>query len=84
MKARALAIQVLARVRSTEAYLNLVLDAQLSEHELKDSRDRALVTELCYGTTRRQLALDYAISQVADRRLDQLGYGPPQTPEGSH
>jgi|SRR5215813_5215793 len=72
MNARALAIQVLARVRSTEGYLNLVLDAQLSEHELKDSRDRALVTELCYGTTRRQLALDYAISQVADRRLDQL------------
>ena len=72
MNARALAIQVLARVRSTDAYLNLVLDAQLSEHELKDSRDPALVTELCYGATRRQMALDYAIAQVADRRLDRL------------
>ena len=72
MNARALAIQVLARVRSTDAYLNLVLGAQLLEHELKDSRDPALVTELCYGTTRRQMALDYAIAQVVDRRLDQL------------
>jgi 16S rRNA (cytosine967-C5)-methyltransferase len=72
MNARALAIQILGRVRSTDAYLNLVLDAQLAEHDLKDSRDAALVTELCYGATRRQLALDYAIAQFADRRLEKL------------
>ena len=72
MNARALAIQVLARVRATDAYLNVVLDTLLSESPPKDSRDAALVTELSYGATRRQLALDYAISRFADRKLDSL------------
>ncbi|MCP3138907.1 16S rRNA (cytosine(967)-C(5))-methyltransferase RsmB [Pyxidicoccus xibeiensis] len=72
MNARALAIQVLARVRATDAYLNVVLDTLLSESPPKDPRDAGLVTELAYGTTRRQLALDYAITRFADRKLDAL------------
>ncbi|GHG69208.1 16S rRNA (cytosine(967)-C(5))-methyltransferase RsmB [Comamonas sp. JC664] len=72
MNARALAIQVLARVRATDAYLNVVLDTQLSESPPKDPRDAGLVTELTYGATRRQLALDYAIARFADRKLDAL------------
>lgn len=72
MNARALAIQVLARVRATDAYLNVVLDTLLSESPPRDSRDAALVTELAYGATRRQLALDYAIARFADRKLDSL------------
>src|SRR5260370_18400704 len=72
MNARALAIQILGRVRSTDAYLNLVLDSQLAEHDFDDRRDAALVTELCYGATRRQLVLDSASSQFADRRLERL------------
>jgi 16S rRNA (cytosine967-C5)-methyltransferase len=72
MNARALAIQVLARVRATDAYLNVVLDTLLSESPPRDPRDAALVTELAYGATRRQLALDYAISRFADRKLDSL------------
>jgi 16S rRNA (cytosine967-C5)-methyltransferase len=72
MTARTLAIQVLARVRATDAYLNVVLDTALSESPPKDPRDAGLVTELVYGTTRRQLALDYAILRFADRKLDAL------------
>ncbi|WP_164007468.1 16S rRNA (cytosine(967)-C(5))-methyltransferase RsmB [Pyxidicoccus trucidator] len=72
MNARALAIQVLSRVRATDAYLNVVLDTLLSESPPKDPRDAALVTELAYGSTRRQLALDYAITRFADRKLDAL------------
>lgn len=72
MLPRAVAISVLARVRATDAYLNLVLDSQLSEQALSDPRDSGLVTELCYGATRRQLALDHAIQQFADRRLEQI------------
>jgi len=72
MNARALAIQVLSRVRATDAYLNVVLDTLLSESPPEDSRDAALVTELAYGSTRRQLALDYAITRFADRKLDAL------------
>ncbi len=72
MTARTLAIQVLARVRATDAYLNVVLDTMLSESPPKDPRDAALTTELVYGATRRQLALDYAIARFADRKLDSM------------
>jgi 16S rRNA (cytosine967-C5)-methyltransferase len=72
MSARTLAIQVLSRVRATDAYLNVVLDSVLSETSSRDPRDTALATELAYGTTRRQLALDYAISRFADRKLESL------------
>lgn len=68
---RALAINVLARVRATDAFLNVVLDAALDEHR-PDARDAALVTELCYGSTRRQLQLDEAIAAVADRKLEKI------------
>jgi 16S rRNA (cytosine967-C5)-methyltransferase len=52
--ARALAISVLARVEATDAFLDLVLDSQLDEAPLADPRDAGLVTELCYGATRRR------------------------------
>ncbi|NBD07816.1 MULTISPECIES: 16S rRNA (cytosine(967)-C(5))-methyltransferase RsmB [Corallococcus] len=72
MNARILAINILSRVRATDAYLNVVLDTVLSETPPKDPRDAGFVTELAYGTTRRQLALDYAITRFADRKLDAL------------
>jgi 16S rRNA (cytosine967-C5)-methyltransferase len=72
MNARVIAIQVLSRVRATDAYLNLVLDTVLTESPPKDPRDAGLATELCYGATRRQLALDYAITRFADRKLEAL------------
>ena len=72
MNARALAISILARVEATEAYLNVVLDAQLSETPPDDPRDAGLVTELCYGTTRRRLTLDHALASFADRRLETI------------
>jgi 16S rRNA (cytosine967-C5)-methyltransferase len=72
MNARAAAIKVLGRVRATDAYLNVVLDLQLEEERFDDPRDAALVTELCYGTTRRQLTVDYALSQFSDRRLEKI------------
>ncbi len=72
MTARALAIEVLARVEATDAWLTPVLDARLSETVLRDARDASLVTELCYGATRRRLTLDYALAGVCDRRLSTL------------
>jgi 16S rRNA (cytosine967-C5)-methyltransferase len=72
MNARALAISVLARVEATDAYLNVVLDAQLAESPPEDPRDAALVTELCYGATRRRMTLDYALTQFADRKLESI------------
>ena len=72
MNARAVAIDVLARVEATDAYLNLVLDQRLAETPLPDPRDAALVTELCYGATRRRLGLDRAIAGFSDRKLHAL------------
>ena len=72
MNARALAIQVLSRVESTDAYLNVVLDHQLAASPLDDPRDAGFVTELCYGATRRRLTLDHAILKFSDRGLDKL------------
>ena len=72
MNARFIAIQVLSRVRATDAYLNVVLDTMLSESPPEEPRDAGLATELCYGATRRQLALDYAITRFADRKLEAL------------
>ena len=66
------AIQVLARVAATDAYLNVVLDSVLDEQKLKDPRDAGLVTELCYGTTRRRFTLDTVLQRFADRSLDSI------------
>jgi 16S rRNA (cytosine967-C5)-methyltransferase len=66
------AIQVLARVAATDAYLNVVLDTVLDEQALKDPRDAGLVTELCYGTTRRRMTLDAVLRRFADRSLDTI------------
>lgn len=70
--ARVLAIQVLARVAATDAYLNLVLDTTLDEYAMGDARDAGLATELCYGATRRQLTLDAAIATFSERKLSAL------------
>jgi 16S rRNA (cytosine967-C5)-methyltransferase len=72
MNARAVAIDVLARVEATDAYLNVVLDQRLAEAPLRDPRDAGLVTELCYGATRRRLSLDGVIVSFSDRRLAAL------------
>lgn len=72
MNPRALAIRILARVEATDAFLGVVLDAQLSEHAPEDPRDAALVTELCYGTMRRRMVLDRAIESASNRRLEQM------------
>lgn len=70
--ARTVAIQVLARVAATDAYLNVVLDTVLDELQLKDPRDAGLVTELCYGTTRRRMTIDTVLRLFADRSLDTI------------
>jgi 16S rRNA (cytosine967-C5)-methyltransferase len=55
------ALDVLVRVDSDGAYANVALPAALAQSGL-DERDRAFVTGLVYGVTRRQRALDWAIN----------------------
>lgn len=69
--ARAAALKVLTRVAQTDAFLNVVLDATLDDTPL-EPRDAALTTELCYGTARRQLGLDYALRPLSSQALESL------------
>ena len=51
---------MLVRVDANGAYANVALPAALSRTSL-DKRDRAFVTELVYGATRRRRALDWTL-----------------------
>ena len=70
-QARRLALRVLERVERTGAYADLALHAELARSRLAKS-DRALATELVYGTLRWRGRLDYPLSHVLDRELAKL------------
>jgi 16S rRNA (cytosine967-C5)-methyltransferase len=64
--ARLLAFDLLTEVNRNEGYSNLLLPQALNASKL-DERDRALVTELLYGTIRMQGKHDWVLSQISDR-----------------
>lgn len=68
---RLVAIRVVERVQRAGAYADLAL-----HHALVQSRmpagDRALATELVYGTLRWRGRLDYILSQALERELSKL------------
>lgn len=70
--ARAVAVTVVARVLSDAAWTAAVLDAELDKHVQLDARERALATELSYGTLRHHGVLVAALARHAPRGLDKL------------
>jgi 16S rRNA (cytosine967-C5)-methyltransferase len=62
---------VLVRVERDRAYADLTLHAALQEGTLPRA-DRALATELAYGTLRLRGRIDAALAQVVDRPLRSL------------
>ena len=62
MTSRSVAYAALLRIEQDGAYANLVLPALLRRSKL-DTRDRAFVTDLVYGTTRMRRACDSAIDR---------------------
>ena len=68
---RLLAFEVLAEVELQGVYSNLILPKALSESIL-EANDRALATELVYGTLRMQGRHDHFISAASDRFLEQI------------
>lgn len=61
MNIRKIARTIIQRVLEEGAYSNLVLSKELNENEL-DVKDKALITEIVYGTIRRKNTLDTIIS----------------------
>lgn len=66
---RRAAVRALVRIDVDGAYANLALPAVLDASDL-DQRDRNLVTELVYGTTRRRRACDWLVDRFVQRPLD--------------
>ena len=63
MGARAIAARVLAKVDEGEARSGDTLRREMAYAELADPRDRALATELVYGTLRWRRQLDHALKR---------------------
>ena len=69
LDSRKVAIEALERITGSGAFANLVLGPLLDRSTL-EGRDRALVTEMVYGTTRMQRALDHLIDQFLLDEVD--------------
>lgn len=72
--ARQVALEVIRRVADEGAYSNRLLPAALGRSGL-DERDRALATELAYGTLRHVPELDDAIGARAARPISRMTPG---------
>jgi 16S rRNA (cytosine967-C5)-methyltransferase len=72
--ARQVALEVIRRVADEGAYSNRLLPAALGRSGL-DERDRALATELAYGTLRHVPELDAAIGARAARPIARMTPG---------
>ena len=69
MRVRAAALGILERVDRGGAYADILLDRALRAGTFRDSRDRALLTELVMGTLRRRGTLDRVLSAHLPRPL---------------
>ncbi len=69
--ARVEALRILCRVEEDQAFADLALEAALERAKLPP-RDRALTTELVYGTLRWQRRLDWILAPHSRRRIERL------------
>lgn len=69
--AREVALEVIHRVHKSGSYANLLLPKKLQESGL-DTRDKAFVTELTYGTLRARGTLDWIIQQHSKQKIQKI------------
>ncbi len=70
-KPREVAFHILYEVDVRGAYVDLSLKRHLQKHKLS-GRDRALVSEICYGVVRYLLTLDWLIERVTGRKASKI------------
>ncbi len=68
---RALALTILHKITAAGQYSNIALDTAIKRSELS-SEDRGLLTALVYGVLERQLTLDYCITSLSERSLEEI------------
>ena len=71
MTARETAFRILNRCEKQQQYSNLALDSALKKEPYNDA-DRALITTLVYGVLEKKLTLDYQISHLSSRPMDEI------------
>ncbi|MCS5713019.1 rRNA small subunit methyltransferase B [Herbiconiux sp. CPCC 205716] len=69
--ARRVALEVIAAVRSDDAYANLLLPVRIADARLSPA-DAGLATELTYGTLRRRGYYDRVIELASGRPIDEI------------
>ena len=72
VSARSVAVQAVLRVLRDSAFASAALSAELDRAPLLADRDRALATELLYGTLRVRTALEARLAPLAPRGLKDL------------
>ncbi len=70
LNARQVALRILKDIALKESYTDIALNRGLQKVKLSP-QDRALVTELVYGTVRRQRTLDALIDQLGKKKAHQ-------------
>ncbi len=70
--ARTVAVDVLLRVARDDAFASAALESALGRAVQLEPRDRALATELAYGTLRVRAWLEARIAARASRKLDAI------------
>ncbi len=70
--ARRIALEVLRRVEAEGAYTQLSLNHSLRRHGKLSRQDRALATELVYGTLRFRRRLDFGLAAYSSRPLEKI------------
>jgi 16S rRNA (cytosine967-C5)-methyltransferase len=68
---RAVAIAVIEKVLNENAYSNIVLGLELNKSELND-KDKALVTEIVYGTLKYKYTIDKILSKFIKKGFESV------------
>jgi 16S rRNA (cytosine967-C5)-methyltransferase len=72
INARTLAFQLLLHVNQKPSHPDRLIRVTLERHRLLDEREKALLTELVYGTIRWQGRLDWHIDQLSRIKPDKI------------